>query len=116
MTEIILVYVDCSSVEEAKKIATSLLTQKLCVCANIVSGVQSLYLWPPKSGKIESANEVILLLKTTKKRCAALEKQIQKLHSYAVPAIFSIAVEKVNKVYKKWLSVEVSSYDEKNIS
>jgi periplasmic divalent cation tolerance protein len=107
MSDMILVYVDCSSVEEAKKIATSLLKEKLCACTNIIPGVQSLYLWPPKSGKIESANEVILLIKTVKKNYQKIEKQIKKLHSYSVPAIFSIPIETVEKKYRDWMKKEV---------
>ena len=62
-TQYIVILVTAKDKKEAGKIARGLLEAKLIACANIVEGVQSLFWW---QGKIDSSEEVLLVLKTKK--------------------------------------------------
>lgn len=103
----ILGYILCKDREEAKKIGGRLLKKRLVVCVNIVENVHSMYLWPPKSGKIEEADEVILLCKTIESKWKAIEKEVVKLHSYKTPEIGAIPFIRMNKKYVDWMKGEL---------
>lgn len=60
--------VTCATVYEAKKIGTALLGKRLCACVNIIDKSNPLFIWPPKSGKIDESQETILLVKTLEKK------------------------------------------------
>ncbi|MFQ6010476.1 MAG: divalent-cation tolerance protein CutA [Candidatus Aenigmatarchaeota archaeon] len=97
-----LLYVTCSSKAESKKIARHLLRKRLVACANIFP-IESVYWW---KGKIGSAKENVLVLKTSKKNAARAGKEIRKIHSYTVPCIIKFNVS-ANRDYEKWLKGEV---------
>ena len=105
------VLVTCGSLGEARKIAQPLVSKGLAACVNIVSApVQSVYRW---KGKVESANEILLVVKTTGPRLKELEKEVAKLHSYEAPEFLVLGVEGGSKVYLKWVQESVSGSREK---
>jgi periplasmic divalent cation tolerance protein len=107
LSGLILVYITCGNLAEAKKVGQHLLEKRLAGCINIFPHMQSAYFWPPKSGKIEEAKEVVLIAKTIKSKYKALEKEIYKIHSYQNPCILAIPVELVAKKYYDWLKGEL---------
>jgi periplasmic divalent cation tolerance protein len=86
---------------EADKIARTLLREHLVACVNLVPGVQSRYWW---KGKIQSDAEVLLIMKTTKGRFAALKRRLHELHSYTVPEVLALPVAAGGEAYLRWLS------------
>lgn len=100
----ILVYITNPSVEEARKVARHLLEKKLIACANIFSGVESLYHW---KGKIAEEEEVVLLGKTTEQNFEKVKSEVEGIHSYSVPCIIKIPAS-ANRKYLDWLKEEVS--------
>jgi periplasmic divalent cation tolerance protein len=108
MTDKIVVMVTCGSAEEANKIAHSLVGQRLAACANILRvPVQSVYRW---KGKVESAKEVLLIVKTTRRRFAALERAVKRLHSYDVPEIIALPIAAGSRDYLAWLGESVTNF------
>ena len=109
-----LVYCPCPDKAEAIKISDALLALKLVACANVTSGVQSRYWW---KGKIETASESVILLKTRSDLFPELKKTIEKLHSYSTPAILKLSIESANAPFLKWIddSVEKSSQEIKKL-
>ncbi len=107
MDNMILVYTTCPDIDEAKKIAKDLLKQRLCSCTNIIPNISSMYLWSAKSDEIEESEEVLLLIKTLSENYQDVEKTIKDLHSYDIPAIFSIGVDKASKSFYKWLASNI---------
>jgi len=103
MSDMILVYIVCTDDFEAKKIAKMLLQKKLIACANILDKIESLYFWPEGSNDIEEGKESLLLVKTLKDRYDQINTEIKKIHSYKIPAIFSINIDKVDLKYFQWL-------------
>src|SRR5712671_6124287 len=70
LTDKFVVLVTCSSPGEARRIARAVVDARLAACVNILPGaVQSIYRW---KGKIESARERLLLIKTSRKCLAKL--------------------------------------------
>jgi periplasmic divalent cation tolerance protein len=107
MTDMLLVYITCKSVEQAKEIARGLMSKKLCACVNIFPDMQPMFFWPPKSGIIDESKEVVLIAKTIESKFEALELEVIKIHSYDVPCIFAIPVQHVTKKYYDWLVGEM---------
>lgn len=76
---------------------------KLAACANIMSGIQSVYRW---NGKIVEAQEALLILKSTKPRYRALEKAIKAMHSYETPEIIALPIKEGLDQYIGWVCSE----------
>jgi periplasmic divalent cation tolerance protein len=107
MTDKIVVLVTCASAREARSIARKLVERRLAACGNVFeSPVRSIYRW---KGRVESAREFLLILKTSRKCFAALETAIRKLHSYDVPEIIALPVTVGSPPYLRWLSESVAA-------
>lgn len=101
MTDKIVVLVTCGSANEARRIARALVEARLAACGNIVEApVRSIYRW---KGKVESAREYLLIVKSSRKRFAALEKAVKGLHSYDVPEIIALPIAVGSAGYLKWI-------------
>jgi periplasmic divalent cation tolerance protein len=107
MNKMIVIYITCKSVAEAEKIGKRLMEKRLAPCFNIIPGVSSACFWPPSTGEIERANEVVLLIKTVDSKFTEIEKEVEKLHSDDVPCIFALSVAFVSKKYHAWLQKEL---------
>jgi len=101
LTDKCVVLVTCASVAEAKRIARNVVENRLAACANILPGaVTSIYRW---KGKVESARERMLLIKTSRKRLAKLQAAIERLHSYDVPEFIALPIAAGSRAYLGWL-------------
>jgi periplasmic divalent cation tolerance protein len=108
MTEIVMVYIPCKSLEQAESIGKALLEARLCACINVYDGMKSTYFWPPKSGTFESSKEAVLIAKTKQSLLPQLEKKVYALHTYSCPCIMAIPTEYINKQYLDWLLGELA--------
>lgn len=107
MTDKIVVLVTCGSAKEARRIARALVEARLAACGNILeTSVRSIYRW---KGKAESAKECLLIVKTTRRRFAALEKMVKRLHSYDVPEIIALPIAAGAQAYLNWIDESVSA-------
>jgi periplasmic divalent cation tolerance protein len=105
MTGKIVVLVTCGSAKEARKIARAVVQQRMAACANIVATpVQSVYRW---KGRVESAKEFLLIIKTTQARFAKLKAEVKRLHSYDVPEIIALPIARGSAAYLTWISDSV---------
>jgi len=101
-TQFRLVLVTCPTLSEARKISRSLLQKRLAACVNIqISPVESIYRW---KGKIETAREHLLLIKTTARRLGSLEREVLRLHSYETPEFLVLPISAGSPAYLRWLS------------
>lgn len=97
----LVVLVTCSSAAEARRIAGAVVEARLAACVNILPGaVTSVYRW---KGKVESANERLLLIKTSKKRLTKLRAAVERLHSYDVPEFIALPIAAGSPAYLKWI-------------
>jgi periplasmic divalent cation tolerance protein len=106
-----IVLVTCGSIVEARRIGSRVVRKKLAACVNIVLGpIQSIYRW---KGKVESAREVLMVMKTTEKRLVELEKEVNHWHSYDVPEFVVIPVAAGSREYLAWLEEGVQANGKK---
>lgn len=96
----IVVFITTKNVAQAKKISQALVSEHLIACANIVSGVQSLFWW---QGKIDSASEALVIAKTKKSCFKRVVKTVKSLHSYQMPEIIALPIIEGERTYLKWL-------------
>jgi periplasmic divalent cation tolerance protein len=90
--------------DTARHIATALVEERLAACVNLCPAVQSIYRW---QGQVESAEEVLAIIKTTRSAYGALEERLKTLHPYDVPEIIALPVERGLESYVKWLGESV---------
>ena len=91
MNEHCIIYITARSKEEADKLSRGLVKEKLAFCVNTVPGIQSTYQW---MGKIHVDDEILLIVKTRQDRYEALEQWVKQNHSYDVPEIISLPIQK----------------------
>jgi periplasmic divalent cation tolerance protein len=102
MTDKVVVLVTCGSAKEARRIARALVEKRLAACGNILEApVRSIYRW---KGKVETAKEYLLLIKTSRRRSAALQDVVKRLHSYDVPEIIALPIAEGSPEYLTWIS------------
>ncbi len=104
MTDKRVVLTTCGSLEEARHIAQTLVERRIAACVNIVPGVESTYLW---KGEIETANEWLLVIKTTEGAFERLRLALKELHSYEVPECIELAVTDGSEAYLDWIGESV---------
>jgi len=108
MTDKIVVLVTCGSAREAERIGRALVESRHAACANVLRApVKSIYRW---KGRVESAREHLVLLKTSRRRFRAIEREIRRLHSYDVPEIIALPIQEGHLPYLKWISESVAPH------
>jgi periplasmic divalent cation tolerance protein len=85
---------------EARKIAKALIKNKLAACVNIIGKVESLFWW---KGKVDKANEYLLIIKSNKAMMPKVVKLVKSMHSYQVPEIISLPITSGLKKYLSWI-------------
>jgi periplasmic divalent cation tolerance protein len=105
MTDKRIVLTTAGSEEEAGKIARQLVDRGLAACVNIVPRVTSVYRW---QGKVEEAEEWLLVVKTTAAAFTKVHAAIVELHSYEVPECICLKIEDGSREYLQWIGESVS--------
>jgi len=100
-----IVLVTCGSIPEARRIAGKVVEKRLAACVNIVlAPIQSIYRW---KGRVQSAREVLMVIKTSAKRLKELEREVKGLHSYAVPEFIVVPITGGSREYLAWVNESV---------
>ena len=99
-----LILCTCPDSQVAEQLATSLVEQHLAACINIVPGLTSIYRW---QGKLEKGTEVLLLIKTTQDRYAAVEIAIRQQHPYELPEIIAVTLDEGSPDYLRWITTSL---------
>lgn len=95
----------CTAPEkDAARLARGLVDSRLCACVARVPGLVSVYRW---QGQVEQADEVQLVIKTTRARFAAVRDWITANHPYDVPEVLCLPVLDASSPYAAWLRAEV---------
>jgi periplasmic divalent cation tolerance protein len=101
MTDKVVVLVTCGSRSEARRMARALVEARLAACVNVLeTPVQSTYRW---KGKVQTAREHLLIMKSSRRRMAALQRAVERLHSYDVPEVIALPIAAGSAAYLKWL-------------
>ncbi len=100
MSEFSVFYVTCPDTKIAESLGLKLLEEKLIACTNIIPGMKSQYWW---QGKIETASEVILILKGRSSHKTEIEALLKALHPYENPCFLQIEIKDGSAEYLDWL-------------
>ena len=101
----VVVFVTTSSEEEAEKIARLLLEKKKAACVNVIPRVNSRFWW---QGKLDSAQESLLIIKTRAALMPDLVDMVKKSHSYTIPEIVALPIVAGSEDYLHWIDRETA--------
>jgi periplasmic divalent cation tolerance protein len=105
MSDVLLVITNLPDAASAAKLAQQLIEARAAACVNQLAPCISTYRW---QGKIETATEVPLLIKTTQAAYPRLEKLIRAAHPYELPEIIAVPVTIGLPAYLEWVAAETS--------
>lgn len=89
---------------QAAELARAIVQQRLAACVNMLSA-QSVYRW---DGDVVEEPETLLLIKTSGEKYPELEKFIQERHTYEVPEIVALQVDRALPTFASWLNHSLS--------
>ena len=104
--ESIVVFITADSQATAQNIADKLLTARKAACVNIIPEVSSQYWW---QGKIENADELMLVVKTRAALLDELIELVKQNHPYTVPEIIALPIIGGNQDYLDWIDKETTA-------
>jgi periplasmic divalent cation tolerance protein len=108
-SQVVVVFITAASREEAVKLADLLLAARRAACVSVLPGVESFFRW---QGNRETADETLLIAKTTTGRLAQLIETVKSGHSYQVPEIIALPVAGGNPDYLDWVARETCTRPE----
>jgi len=105
MERAVLVYTTWPSIVEAEQAGRAIVERRLAACVNILPGMISHYWW---EGKIERAEEAVMIVKTRAALADAVRQAVKELHAYQTPSIMILPVDSVDADYQAWIVKETA--------
>jgi periplasmic divalent cation tolerance protein len=102
--ELIQVQTTCANREDALRIATALVEDRLAACVQTSGPITSVYRW---QGRIDTADEWLCTAKTLRLLYPRVAARIRELHPYEQPEILAAAVVEVSEGYRAWVINQV---------
>ncbi|MBN1255788.1 MAG: divalent-cation tolerance protein CutA [Deltaproteobacteria bacterium] len=104
----VIIFVTAASEQEAASIGKHLVEEGLAACANIIPQIRSIYRW---KGDICDESESLILIKSRADLFEKIRSRIRELHSYEVPEITAISLEKGDADYLQWIETATGKGD-----
>jgi periplasmic divalent cation tolerance protein len=104
MTDKIVVLSTCATADDAEKMARVLVSEKLAACVTVVPQARSYYRW---QGELETADEFLLIIKTSRDLFEPLKLELEKLHPYEIPEVLAIPVVAGAENYLNWMALNL---------
>lgn len=98
----------CPESGTAERIAAALVDERLAACVNILPGLRSIYRW---QDRVETADEVLLLVKTSADAYPALQERLRELHPYELPELLAVESTSGLPAYLQWVTDETRRKD-----
>jgi len=106
MNDTSLVYVTFATHEEAARVASAVVEERLAACVNLHAPIRSFYWW---EGKVQDEQEVAVVMKTQSTRVAELIDRVKALHSYDCPCVVALPIQAGNPAFLDWIRSETAS-------
>ena len=103
INEYIQVFTTVEKKEDADRMASIVVNQRVAACAQVVGPIRSTYWW---KGKVEETEEWLFMMKTRRDLFSTLEKEIKALHPYEVPEIIALPIVAGSASYLEWIEAE----------
>lgn len=104
---VLVVLVTTPTLKVARRLARAALDARLIACANLVPSIESHYVW---QGRVERSTEVLMVMKTTRQRLAALEAQLLAQHPYDTAEFLALPVTRGAAKYLAWVEAQTSDF------
>lgn len=104
--QVLLVMSNLPDRASARLLARALVDARLAACVNILPGVESVYRW---QGAVEQAEEVTLLVKTTRRQYPQVQQAIIAAHPYDLPEVIALPIADGHPAYLHWVAAETTS-------
>jgi periplasmic divalent cation tolerance protein len=104
----VIIFCTASSEQEAASIGRTVVEEGLAACANIVPQVRSIYRW---RGEIWDEGETLIIIKSREELFEQIRSRIRELHSYEVPEITAIRLDKGDAAYLQWIEAVTAKGD-----
>ncbi len=101
MTDKIVVLSTCASEEEGERLGRMLVEARLAGCVTVMPKGRSYYHW---KGAVESAEEWLLIIKSSRALFEEIRAALEKAHSYEVPEVLAIPIVEGAENYMLWLN------------
>ncbi|MEW5943987.1 MAG: divalent-cation tolerance protein CutA [Pseudomonadota bacterium] len=111
MEEAIVVVTNLPDPDSARRLADVLVGERVAACVNILSPCTSVYRW---QGRIETAEEIPVLIKTLRSHYGKVEKAIRQCHPYELPEIIALPIAAGLPEYMGWVAAETSGNEQQN--
>ncbi|MFC7301988.1 divalent-cation tolerance protein CutA [Cognatiluteimonas weifangensis] len=98
---VLVCFCTCPDPASAQRLAEALVDERLAACVNQVPGLRSVYRW---RGALERADEVLLLIKTTRERLPGLQARVLALHPHELPELVAVEVAGGLAAYLDWVA------------
>jgi periplasmic divalent cation tolerance protein len=104
MTDKIVILSTCSTEEEAERLARLLLDARLAACVSVIPRTRSFYHW---RGAVETADECLLVIKSSRELFDSIRVRLEAAHSYEVPELLALPVVECAANYMNWLGANL---------
>lgn len=98
--------VSSPTIDVAKKIATSLIENRLAACVQMIPTIRSMYMW---DNMLQDETESLLLIKSESSKYQEISQLVKTIHPYEIPEIVEIPIQYADELYKKWILSELKS-------
>jgi periplasmic divalent cation tolerance protein len=99
--EVLIAFCTFPDADVARKIVREIVDLRLAACGNILPQMRSIYRW---QGKVESADEVLVIFKLGAQRYREFETKLRALHPYDVPEIIAYKIDNGLPEYLRWVT------------
>jgi periplasmic divalent cation tolerance protein len=104
----LIIFVTAASEQEAATIGKALVEEGLAACANIIPAIRSIYRWKEA---IWDEEESLIIIKSRDELFERVRKRVKELHSYEVPEITALKLEKGDPAYLQWIETVTAKGD-----
>jgi periplasmic divalent cation tolerance protein len=104
MSEYVQITTTTGTRHDAEQIASELVSRRLAGCVQISGPISSTFRW---QGKVETAEEWMCTVKTSRAQLAAIQKLLNEIHPYEVPEIIATPIVDGSDAYLKWLGEQL---------
>ncbi len=105
-TDYCVVFITTDGAEQGQQLADALVAKRVAACVNVLPQVKSLFWW---QGKVDRADEAMLVVKTKRSLLEGLKQVVEQIHSYDVPEIIALPIIWGSESYLEWLNKEASA-------
>ncbi len=104
MTEFVQITTTTGKRQDAEQIAAELVSRRLAGCVQVSGPIVSTFRW---QGKIETSEEWLCVIKTSRGKIADITRVFDEIHPYDVPELIATPIVEGSAAYLDWLREQV---------